>query len=219
MGYPTPETLPTARVCRQLSIPNDPVFLGAFTGALFDLTFAENWEAFGAVTPEDAAAAAFDVFQRYLVPVACMLGSILPYATTTPPQGTLACDGASYLRADYPQLYSMLDAVYIVDADTFRTPDLRGRVIVGVGSGDGLSERNIGDIGGEEAHQLTVGELANHAHTVNMFAEELRSGAVTLHPFLYESLISPANTNATGDDEPHNTMQPFHVLNYCMVAR
>ena len=61
MGYPTPETLPAANLRRVLLIPNDPVFVGAFTGALLDLCEPGRWEQYGAVSPEDAAAAALAV--------------------------------------------------------------------------------------------------------------------------------------------------------------
>ncbi|KPA18241.1 hypothetical protein MHK_001537 [Candidatus Magnetomorum sp. HK-1] len=35
---------------------------------------------------------------------------------------------------------------------------VKGRFIVGAGKGKGLSERVLGDTGGEEKHQLTINE-------------------------------------------------------------
>ena len=66
MPYLTPESLPADTVVRQLSIPQDLAFLGAVTGALLELTFPENWEQHGAVTPEEAAAAMNDMLHDYL---------------------------------------------------------------------------------------------------------------------------------------------------------
>lgn len=60
-----------------------------------------------------------------------MIGTIHPYVTATPPPGCLPCDGTIYNRADYPALYDRLPAALVVDSDTFRTPDLRARFIVG----------------------------------------------------------------------------------------
>lgn len=45
-----------------------------------------------------------------------------------------------------------------------QTPDLRGRFVLGVGQGGGLSERSIGDRGGAEDHRLTLAEMPRHAH-------------------------------------------------------
>ena len=48
----------------------------------------------------------------------------------------------------------------------YRTPDLRGRFVLGAGQGPGLTERRVGDIGGAEVHRLTSVELPGHAHAV-----------------------------------------------------
>jgi len=94
------------------------------------------------------------------------LGTIFPFVTASPPTNSLECDGTHYLRTDYPALYAALDAAYIVDADHFKTPDLRGRVPLGVGTGSGLSTYATGDTGGEEKHLLTTSELTEHNHAV-----------------------------------------------------
>lgn len=60
-GFLTPETLPATKKRRVMDIPTDPDFLGAFTGALMPLFDPANWEAAGAITPEEAAAAAQDI--------------------------------------------------------------------------------------------------------------------------------------------------------------
>ncbi len=93
------------------------------------------------------------------------IGSIFPFITSAPPTGALECDGATYLRVDYPDLYAALDSAFIVDADHFIVPDLRGRTIIGVGTGSGLSTYAMNASGGQESHQLSVAELAVHTHT------------------------------------------------------
>jgi microcystin-dependent protein len=49
----------------------------------------------------------------------------------------------------------------------FRTPDLRGRFVVGTGAGTGLTERGLGDIGGAETHVLGAEEAPAHAHEMD----------------------------------------------------
>jgi len=64
--FPTPNSLPAEVTCRQIFIPNDPLFLGAFTGALLELTNPDRWEHYGAITPTEAAEAAIVILYEYL---------------------------------------------------------------------------------------------------------------------------------------------------------
>jgi hypothetical protein len=60
-GYLTPESLPATLKRRVLDIPTDPDFLAAFNGALLPLMDPANWQPFGAITPEQAAAKASEI--------------------------------------------------------------------------------------------------------------------------------------------------------------
>jgi microcystin-dependent protein len=64
------------------------------------------------------------------------VGTVLPYAGSTPPTGYLFCDGSEVLIATYAVLYSVLGytykaAVLLQGAGTFALPDLRGRMALG----------------------------------------------------------------------------------------
>lgn len=146
-----------------------------------------------------------------------MIGLIVPFVTADPPPNVLPCDGSNYLRVDFPTLYDVLDSHFIVDADNFIVPDLRGRTIIGAGDGSGLTSRSVADTGGEETHQLTEGELASHSHTIPLTIDVpvVAPGEVVTDapvPFF------TSNTGTTGGDEAHNTMQPFYSLNYGIIA-
>lgn len=146
-----------------------------------------------------------------------MIGYIMPYITESPPPNVLACDGATYNREDYPELYDALASVFIIDADTFKVPDLRGRTIIGAGDGSGLTSRNVGDMEGEETHQLSEDELASHSHTIQYTITTLvlEPGEVTA---LTPVPLLTAFTGDTGGDDPHNNMQPSYALNYGVIA-
>lgn len=95
------------------------------------------------------------------------------------------------------------------DGTTFMMlPDYRGRVILGAGTGVGLSPRAIGAIGGEEAHVLTIPEMPAHTHTQvgnphgNSFRE--RDGGTGNFP-------DTLPTGSAGGNVAHNTMPPFAV--------
>lgn len=146
-----------------------------------------------------------------------MIGLIIPFMTADPPPNVLPCDGSNYLREDYPELYAAIDPFFIVDADNFVVPDLRGRTVIAAGDGSGLTTRTVGQTGGEETHQLTETELASHTHTIPSTATTLavEPGEVTVLtpiPFFTQP------TGSTGGDTPHNTMQPFYALNYGVLA-
>lgn len=64
-GWLTGDTL-TGNRGRVLIIPGDINFLMAVNGALLPLIYAENWEKFGTVNPEDAAAAMQAMYLEYL---------------------------------------------------------------------------------------------------------------------------------------------------------
>lgn len=125
MPYLIRDTLPTTEfICRRLKIPATLDILIAVSGALEELTHAENWESMGSVTPEEIALAMDTMYQDYRKDSACMIGSIVLYAVNTLPSGVLACDGSGYARVDYQRLYDVLSSDYIVDADNFTVPDL-----------------------------------------------------------------------------------------------
>ncbi len=146
-----------------------------------------------------------------------MVGMIIAYMTESPPANVLACDGATYLRDDYPVLYEQLDPFFIVDADHFTVPDLRSRTIIGVGQGSGLSNYNAGSTGGEETHQLTESELASHSHSIPATATTLavEPGEVTVQTPIP---IITSSTGSTGGDAAHNNLQPYYALNYGVIA-
>lgn len=146
-----------------------------------------------------------------------MIGMILPFATSDPPPNVLPCDGGQYLRVDYPNLYDVLDSHFIVDADNFMVPDLRGRTVIGSGNGTGLTPRTVATSSGEESHQLIESELASHSHSIPATATTLavEPGEVTV---LTPIPIITSSTGNTGGDVAHNNMQPFFALNYGIIA-
>ena len=61
-------------------------------------------------------------------------------------------------------------------SDKFFLPDLRGRSLIGAGTGRGLSQRTMGDVGGEETHFLTQSELPSHSHGIQLLSSTGISG-------------------------------------------
>ena len=82
------------------------------------------------------------------------------------PTGWLACDGSSLLRASYPALFAKIGTTWgSADATHFNVPDLRGRSVIGSGTGSGLTARTLGTQNiGAETVALSTAELAAHTH-------------------------------------------------------
>lgn len=86
--------------------------------------------------------------------------------------GWLKCDGRSLSREEYPELFEIMGTTFgSNDADTFKLPDLRGRVLGCAGQGVGLTNRALGTVLGAETHTLTSGEMPNHTHTATSSTE------------------------------------------------
>jgi len=76
-----------------------------------------------------------------------LTGYVLPFATSTVPNGFLECNGAELSRTTYTDLFAVLGTTYGVGdgSTTFNIPDLRGEFIRGFDNGRGIdSARNIG---------------------------------------------------------------------------
>lgn len=220
----TPDNPPTAATyCRRLLIPLDVQYLAPILGALLELTYSNSWESTGGQTPDDTAAVYDLIYQDFTNSdgKGCrMIGEIIAFAGSTNPQpdNWLLCVGASLLRTDYVDLFNVIGTAFgAVDSSHFNIPDLRGRTVIGVGTGSGLSPRTLGETLGEETHQLSVAELASHVHSTG---NSVTIAAVVPGegPVLAPNPI-PTNTGSTGSDSPHNNMQPSIALNYFIVAR
>jgi microcystin-dependent protein len=95
-----------------------------------------------------------------------IVGEVRHIAIPAAPAGWLLADGRAVSRATYDLLYAAI-AVTFGSGDgstTFNLPDIQGRVLVGTGTGSGLSARAIGTKWGVEAVVLDVTKIPSHNH-------------------------------------------------------
>jgi microcystin-dependent protein len=84
------------------------------------------------------------------------IGEIQFVAFNFPPSGWASCDGSLLQISQNTALFSLLGTTYGGDGiTTFALPNLQGRVPVGMGQGVGLTNRVIGQTGGQEDLWLT----------------------------------------------------------------
>lgn len=181
-----------------LHVPANLWFISEVSDLLFDMTQPDNWEQVGDVTVDDASQAASTMWEAFQP----MTGELIPFVTATVPEGLLLCDGSTYNRVDYPDLYDALDSAFIIDADTFNVPNMIDRMPVGAGG-----DYAIGDVGGEKEHTLTQAEMPSHSHS---YGGTLLTSTVVPPPLDGTSPNPiPAATGNTGGDGAHNNMPPY----------
>jgi len=221
LAWLTPNEASGAAQCRPVYIPAGAEYEAAFRGAFLLLCEAYNWEQTGAQTSEDVAnafqAAFFLTLDNWGVcNVGKLVGEIFLYPDERAPGGALACDGAEYLITQFPDLYAVIGPTFgNPPIGYFAVPDLRGRMPVGIGTGPGLTQRDLADMGGEETHQLTIAELATHNHTVK---RQATTGATQDLTNAISATWTEFPTSNAGEDEPHNNMPPFLGLGYFIQA-
>jgi microcystin-dependent protein len=90
------------------------------------------------------------------------------------PRGWAECNGQIMSISQNTALFSLLGTTYGGNGQTtFALPDMRGRVMVHVGMGPGLSNRDLGEVGGAEVHTLSVNELPAHDHALGTHAHDI----------------------------------------------
>jgi microcystin-dependent protein len=97
-------------------------------------------------------------------------GTIIPFAGANAPTGFLLCNGASVSSSDYLALHSVISNTYGGSAYSgaaalnFTLPDYRGRVLIGAGTGSGLTARTLGGSTGTENTTLDYTQIPAHTH-------------------------------------------------------
>ena len=154
-----------------------------------------------------------------------MLGLIIATCSVNIPDGTLLCDGATYARVDYPNLYDAIDPSLHIDADMFTVPDLRERFILGSGPTHAPLST-----GGSFEHVQSLSELAAHSHNspphahtevtatpvlVTVGLELPTAAAIPGAGFTGSTSVS---IDSTGSSEAMDITPPYYALKYVVVA-
>jgi microcystin-dependent protein len=96
------------------------------------------------------------------------LGAVKLFAGTFAPRGYALCQGATLSIAQNSALFALLGTIYGGNGiSTFQLPNLAGRVPIGQGQGQNLSNRMIGETGGLENVALQQSTLPSHSHVLN----------------------------------------------------
>ncbi len=149
------------------------------------------------------------------------------------PTGWAFCNGQLMPISQNTALFSLLGTTYGGDGkSTFALPNLQGQAPMHPGQGTGLSLHDLGELGGVESVTLLTSEMPSHTHTIPCIPSETgskgagpffaatdsdRPSAYTTNP---PNVIMNAMTlTPTGGGLPHNNMQPYLTLNFCIALQ
>lgn len=141
------------------------------------------------------------------------------------PKGWAMCNGQLMPINQNQALFSLLGTTYGGDGrTTFGLPNLEGRVPLH--RGNGFTQ---GEAGGEQAHTLVAHEQPVHTHTAQGTTSVPDSdvpagnylGAVQglYGPATNTTTLHPTTIANAGAGQPHNNLQPYLVLNFCIALQ
>jgi microcystin-dependent protein len=154
------------------------------------------------------------------------VGEIRLFAGNFAINGWAFCDGSLLPIAENQALFALLGTTYGGNGeDTFRLPDLRGRVPIHQGQGPGLSRYEIGQTAGAESVTLGLAQYPAHRHTVAASTASgtaapaggvLGGNSVSVYGTTAPTVTMAAQAigAAPGGGQPHNNMAPSLGLNY-----
>lgn len=142
------------------------------------------------------------------------------------PRGWALCNGQLLPINQNQALFSLLGTTYGGNGQTnFGLPNLQGRTPIHVGDG-----HSLGEVGGEQAHTLSIAEITLHVHTAKgsgnngSVADATNNVLGVVAGRLYTdpaalTTLSPTTITNVGGSQAHPNMQPFLTLSFCIALQ
>jgi len=163
------------------------------------------------------------------------LGEIRIFAGSFAPDGWAFCDGQMLSVHEHSDLFGVIGNTYGGDGgNSFALPDLRGRAALCQGTGAGLTERKLGESGGEAAVRLSEDQLPAHTHQARATISPAKNsspaegvwarstGTDKIFPYLKtdtpDAHLHTAALESTGENQPHNNRQPYLGLHFIIAV-
>jgi microcystin-dependent protein len=160
------------------------------------------------------------------------LGEIRLVGFNFAPVGWHICDGSLLSIGSFSALFALIGTNYGGDGKAnFALPDLRGRTPIHFGGDRFGNTYVIGQQTGAETVPLTQNTFPGHNHpfqgTTTAGDVANPNGHVLAHsasahyaaPSNPTVALNPASVQPTGGGQPHDNLQPFLALNYCIALQ
>jgi microcystin-dependent protein len=149
------------------------------------------------------------------------------------PKGWAFCNGQLLPLSQNTALFSLLGTTYGGDGKSnFGLPNLQGSAPMHPGQGPGLSLYALGQQGGTPTTTLLQTEMPVHTHTARADtidaadtnvpspnASFAQSTGGTLYQTSTNTQLAPQALTPAGGSLPHNNMQPYLTLNFCIALQ
>ena len=164
------------------------------------------------------------------------LGEIRCFGFNFAPVGWFMCNGQTLPITSYAALYSILGTSFGGNGTTtFQLPNLQGVVPMHWGTTPGLPTTNLGETQGAADVTLNISQMPMHTHQAVAGQEQTTSvksatpsstaflSNVPAPDLLYaltptvNTAFSPMAISTTGGSIPHENMQPYLTLNFCIA--
>jgi microcystin-dependent protein len=156
------------------------------------------------------------------------LGEIKIFSFPWPPRGWALCNGALLSISQNAALFSLIGTQYGGNGTSnFALPDMRGRTPIHFGPIYTQGEQD-----GVENVTLTLNQMPLHNHTLmgaSAGDKTLPNNAALANvpvstdfhyaPDSPTQTLNPSSMQYLGGGIPHNNLQPFLVLNYCIATQ
>jgi microcystin-dependent protein len=167
------------------------------------------------------------------------VGEIRCFGFNFAPTGWALCNGQLLSISQNTALFSLLGTNFGGDGQsTFGLPDLQGNVPMHWGNGPGGFTSEIGEVQGSSTVTLLSSQIPIHNHAI--ISQVVAPGGAAEHAAtppsgasigpsnpdgLYNTsptinaTFSPSTIAATGGSQPHDNMQPYLTLNFCIALQ
>ena len=152
------------------------------------------------------------------------------------PTGWAFCNGQLLPLSQNTALFSLLGTTYGGDGKSnFALPNMQGNAPMHPGQGPGLSLHDLGETGGSATVSLLESEMPSHPHALQDSPRDATLenpgpnnglGRTAPQQLYLQSASTPqlvamsSNTIApAGGDQPHNNLQPYLTLNFCIALQ
>ena len=154
------------------------------------------------------------------------LGEIRMMSFNFPPNGWALCNGQLLPINQNQALFALFGTMYGGNGQTnFALPNFRGCVPIHVGNGHVQGER-----AGSTSVTLSVQQMPTHTHPVRASSAISGGQAVPTGRYLgggnnvyrappASTTLSPGSVTNAGGSQPHNNMQPYLTINFCVALQ
>ncbi|WP_243049674.1 tail fiber protein [Dyella sp. RRB7] len=154
------------------------------------------------------------------------VGQVMPSGYAFAPKNFALCNGQTLPIMQNQALFALLGVQFGGNGTTtFMLPDLRGRTPIGSNAA-----YPVGTATGAETVSLTTQTLPQHTHLgygataagternpVNNFYGAVASEALYAPASGSQVILNASTLSSTGGGQPHENMQPFSVINFCIA--